>query len=99
MFCIYFTITAQAAYPPISEHVSLLQIEREEADHQCVLTFSCEVRVPPAVQVKLHQESTYGQDINHDNTLQHTHVINTVTLLFSFQPCFTFTLRTLFFNF
>lgn len=72
MFCIYFTITAQAAYSPISEHVSLPQIEREEADHQCVLTFSCEVRVPPAVQVKLHQESTYGQDINHDNTLQHT---------------------------
>lgn len=45
-------------------------LDREQADHQCLLTFSCKVRVPPAVQVKLDQESAHGQDIDHNNTLQ-----------------------------
>lgn len=46
-------------------------LDREQADHQYLLTFSCEVRVPPAVQVKLNQESAYGQYIDHNNALQH----------------------------
>lgn len=36
---------------------------------ECILTFSCEVGVPPAVQVELDQESKYGED--HNNTFQH----------------------------
>lgn len=55
----------------MSECVCEFALDREnkQITTECVLTFSCEVRVPPAVQVKLEQESKYGEDNGHNNTL------------------------------
>jgi len=44
--------------------------------------------MPPAVQVELDQESKYGEDIDHKNTLQHI-LIQYMLLLSLLQPFFT----------
>lgn len=43
-------------------HKLVCVVQTKQTVEQC-LTFGCEVRVPPAAQVKLHQESTHAKDM------------------------------------